>query len=48
MADDRVYRVGAALETLLLAKWGGPLLDQATPLVEEVAQQPSRDRGAAS
>ena len=27
LADDRVYRVGAALETLL-DKWGGPLLDQ--------------------
>ncbi len=54
MADDRVYRVGAAREAMLLAKWGGPLvppelvegLDQARPLVEEVAQQPSRDRGA--
>jgi aspartyl-tRNA(Asn)/glutamyl-tRNA(Gln) amidotransferase subunit A len=32
MADDRVYRVGAALEALLLKKWGGPLLDQAKPL----------------
>jgi aspartyl-tRNA(Asn)/glutamyl-tRNA(Gln) amidotransferase subunit A len=26
MADDRVYRVGAALEALLTDKWGGPLL----------------------
>jgi aspartyl-tRNA(Asn)/glutamyl-tRNA(Gln) amidotransferase subunit A len=32
MADDRVYRVGAALETLLAQQWGGPLLDQAPPL----------------
>jgi aspartyl-tRNA(Asn)/glutamyl-tRNA(Gln) amidotransferase subunit A len=32
MADDRVYRVGAALEALLLEKWGAPLLDQATGL----------------
>src|SRR5690349_3326894 len=32
MADDRVYRVGAALESLLLQKWGGPLLDQAKGL----------------
>jgi aspartyl-tRNA(Asn)/glutamyl-tRNA(Gln) amidotransferase subunit A len=31
-ADDRVYRVGAALEAALVAKWGGPLLDQAKPL----------------
>ena len=27
MADDRLYRVGAALETLLEQQWGGPLLD---------------------
>ena len=32
MADDRVYRVGAALEALLLEKWGAPLLDRATGL----------------
>jgi aspartyl-tRNA(Asn)/glutamyl-tRNA(Gln) amidotransferase subunit A len=32
MADDRVYRVGAALETLLLDHWGGPLLDRAPTL----------------
>lgn len=29
LADDRLYRVGAALETLLEKKWGGPLLAQA-------------------
>ncbi len=27
MADDRLYRVGAALEALLEHQWGGPLLD---------------------
>ena len=32
MADDRVYRVGAALETLLRNEWGGPLLDRIPPL----------------
>ena len=32
MADDRVYRVGAALETLLVDSWGGPLLDRAPQL----------------
>jgi aspartyl-tRNA(Asn)/glutamyl-tRNA(Gln) amidotransferase subunit A len=37
MADDRVYRVGAALEALLHEKWGGPLLDQA-PSVTELAE----------
>jgi len=33
MADDRVYRVGAALEALLTDKWGGHLLDQAPSLI---------------
>jgi aspartyl-tRNA(Asn)/glutamyl-tRNA(Gln) amidotransferase subunit A len=32
MADDRVYRVGAALESALLEQWGAPLLDQARGL----------------
>jgi len=32
MADERVYRVGAALETLLAREWGGPLLDRAPGL----------------
>ncbi|WP_432509073.1 Asp-tRNA(Asn)/Glu-tRNA(Gln) amidotransferase subunit GatA [Kineococcus auxinigenes] len=27
-ADDRLYRVGAALEARLVSKWGGPLLAQ--------------------
>ncbi|HQR26633.1 MAG TPA: Asp-tRNA(Asn)/Glu-tRNA(Gln) amidotransferase subunit GatA [Nocardioides sp.] len=31
-ADDRLYRVGAAAETLLEARWGGPLLAQAPDL----------------
>jgi aspartyl-tRNA(Asn)/glutamyl-tRNA(Gln) amidotransferase subunit A len=37
MADDRVYRVGAALETLLASQWGGPLLDRAPDLTEVTA-----------
>ena len=37
--DDRVYRVGAALEALLVREWGGPLLDQAPAFCR------SRDRG---
>jgi hypothetical protein len=41
MADDRVYRVGAALEALLVQEWGGRLLDQAPPLVEEGGPRPS-------
>jgi aspartyl-tRNA(Asn)/glutamyl-tRNA(Gln) amidotransferase subunit A len=32
LADDRLYRVGAALEVALTEKWGGPLLDRAPDL----------------
>jgi aspartyl-tRNA(Asn)/glutamyl-tRNA(Gln) amidotransferase subunit A len=32
LADDRVYRVGAALEALLHDRWGGPLLAKAPEL----------------
>jgi aspartyl-tRNA(Asn)/glutamyl-tRNA(Gln) amidotransferase subunit A len=32
LADDRLYRVGAALESLLEKEWGGPLLDRAPAL----------------
>jgi aspartyl-tRNA(Asn)/glutamyl-tRNA(Gln) amidotransferase subunit A len=28
LADDRLYRVGAALEATLESAWGGPLLDR--------------------
>src|SRR4029078_9325995 len=31
-ADDRLYRVGAALESLLLKQWGGPILDRISEL----------------
>ena len=34
MADDRLYRVGAALEAALLDRWGLPLLDSAPALAE--------------
>ncbi|HZJ04372.1 MAG TPA: Asp-tRNA(Asn)/Glu-tRNA(Gln) amidotransferase subunit GatA [Nocardioidaceae bacterium] len=37
MADDRLYRVGSALESLLVQQWGGPLLAQAPSLVSEGA-----------
>jgi aspartyl-tRNA(Asn)/glutamyl-tRNA(Gln) amidotransferase subunit A len=33
LADDRLYRVGAALERALEERWGGPLLAQAPELV---------------
>ena len=36
LADDRLYRVGAALERALTAAWGGPLLDRIPEL--EVAR----------
>ncbi|MGA9747153.1 MAG: Asp-tRNA(Asn)/Glu-tRNA(Gln) amidotransferase subunit GatA [Nocardioides sp.] len=48
MADDRVYRVGAALEKLLADQWGGPLLAQAPPLVEKLNDKASRDPGASA
>ncbi|MEI5672523.1 MULTISPECIES: Asp-tRNA(Asn)/Glu-tRNA(Gln) amidotransferase subunit GatA [unclassified Nocardioides] len=32
LADDRLYRVGAALEAALEAQWGAPLLDKAPSL----------------
>jgi aspartyl-tRNA(Asn)/glutamyl-tRNA(Gln) amidotransferase subunit A len=32
LADERVYRVGAALEAMLTERWGGPLLDRAPAL----------------
>jgi aspartyl-tRNA(Asn)/glutamyl-tRNA(Gln) amidotransferase subunit A len=32
MADDRLYRVGAALEAAYSDRWGGPLIDQAPAL----------------
>jgi aspartyl-tRNA(Asn)/glutamyl-tRNA(Gln) amidotransferase subunit A len=31
-ADDRLYRVGAALETILTARWGGSVLDRVPDL----------------
>jgi aspartyl-tRNA(Asn)/glutamyl-tRNA(Gln) amidotransferase subunit A len=37
MADDRLYRVGAALEAALLDAWGGPLLDRAPELAVKEA-----------
>ncbi len=33
LRDDRLYRVGGVLETMLHERWGGPLLDRA-PLLE--------------
>jgi aspartyl-tRNA(Asn)/glutamyl-tRNA(Gln) amidotransferase subunit A len=32
LADDRLYRVGAALERALVSRWGGPLLDRVPEL----------------
>lgn len=38
-ADDRMYRVGAALEAALHGAWGGPLLDRAPALPTATAEQ---------
>ena len=38
MADDRLYRVGAALETLLQQQWGGPQSSIAKALDKAVAR----------
>ncbi|GAB3684389.1 Asp-tRNA(Asn)/Glu-tRNA(Gln) amidotransferase subunit GatA [Angustibacter aerolatus] len=35
-ADDRLYRVGGALEALLEQRWGGPLLDRAPALTGRI------------
>jgi aspartyl-tRNA(Asn)/glutamyl-tRNA(Gln) amidotransferase subunit A len=35
LADDRVYRVGAAVEAALEQRWGGPLLTQANGLAQQ-------------
>jgi len=35
MADDRLYRVGAALEIMLIDRWGGPLLARAPELAQK-------------
>ena len=40
LADDRLYRVGAALERALTAQWGGPLLAQIPSLPELVEGLP--------
>jgi len=32
LADDRLYRVGAVIESLLQETWGGPLIEQAPDL----------------
>jgi aspartyl-tRNA(Asn)/glutamyl-tRNA(Gln) amidotransferase subunit A len=37
MADDQLYRVGAALEAALHARWGAPLLDRAPVLAQKEA-----------
>jgi len=39
-ADDRLYRVGAALEAMLLQRWGGPLLERAPGLPNGPAASP--------
>jgi aspartyl-tRNA(Asn)/glutamyl-tRNA(Gln) amidotransferase subunit A len=45
LADDRVYRVGAALETMLTKAWGGPLVPPEP--VEGLDRAPDLTRGDA-
>jgi aspartyl-tRNA(Asn)/glutamyl-tRNA(Gln) amidotransferase subunit A len=40
--DARLYRVGAVLESLLEAKWGGPLLAQAPELAGSIETQEAK------
>ncbi|WP_435742551.1 Asp-tRNA(Asn)/Glu-tRNA(Gln) amidotransferase subunit GatA [Nocardioides sp. SYSU DS0663] len=42
LADDRLYRVGAALEAALIEQWGGPLVPPEP--VEGLAQAPGLDK----
>ncbi|MGN6252122.1 MAG: Asp-tRNA(Asn)/Glu-tRNA(Gln) amidotransferase subunit GatA [Marmoricola sp.] len=43
LADDRLYRVGAALETLLQQQWGGPLLGL-DKLDQRISADPRREQ----
>jgi aspartyl-tRNA(Asn)/glutamyl-tRNA(Gln) amidotransferase subunit A len=45
LADDRTYRVAAALEAALQQRWGAPLLAQATPLPPATRPLPPDARG---
>lgn len=47
-ADERLYRVGSALEALLEARWGGPLLDRAPELPTGAPSRPSVSAGEGS
>jgi aspartyl-tRNA(Asn)/glutamyl-tRNA(Gln) amidotransferase subunit A len=38
-ADERLYRVGAALEAMLLERWGGPILGRAPELASRPAAE---------
>ena len=42
LADDRVYRVGSAVERLLQERWGGPLWRQAPVLPGSLAEEVTR------
>ena len=44
LADDRLYRVGAALEAALLDRWGGPLLERGSRRCERRDEPHERRR----
>jgi aspartyl-tRNA(Asn)/glutamyl-tRNA(Gln) amidotransferase subunit A len=45
-ADDRLYRVGAAAERLLVQRWGGPLLDRIPALAAATTRAGSTQAGS--
>ncbi|TDE02191.1 Asp-tRNA(Asn)/Glu-tRNA(Gln) amidotransferase subunit GatA [Jiangella asiatica] len=48
LADDRLYRVGAAVEQAYAAQWGGTLLEQAPALDGRRGESATADRGVVS
>ncbi|HET9127451.1 MAG TPA: amidase family protein, partial [Propionibacteriaceae bacterium] len=44
MADERLYRVGAALERALVERWGGPLLDRAPLLADSLLASSNEEK----
>ena len=43
LADDRAYRVGAAVEAALTERWGHPLLDEAPALAADPDRRATGD-----
>ena len=43
MADDRLYRVGGAVEAALADRWGHLLIDEAPDAVQPLTTEAQRD-----